>query len=176
MREGWVRGAGWTLATGAMVALSWYGVHTVLAGPGVGGARAEAAERGGAIPRFTDPGMPSAVPAAPSASASVPPSVPPATVPVPSSAAPTHPPATARPTHTAASAARRTYAVHGGRVVFDLGASSATLVSATADPGWSQKVWRQGDQIRVVFVTRGHFSSVSCTWEGHPPAVQTYSA
>ncbi len=64
------------------------------------------------------------------------------------------------------------YTVSGGRVVFDVGATSAELVSATPDAGWQMQVWKQTEWIRVTFTQDGHESSVFYTWNGHPPTVE----
>jgi hypothetical protein len=38
-------------------------------------------------------------------------------------------------------------------VVFDLGGTDATLVSATPGSGWSMQVWKTESWIRVVFTS-----------------------
>lgn len=68
----------------------------------------------------------------------------------------------------------KAYPVTGGRVVFDLATSSAELVSATPDAGWQMQVWKQPYWIRVTFTKAGREMSVFCTWNGHPPLVETY--
>jgi hypothetical protein len=70
------------------------------------------------------------------------------------------------------------YPVQGGRVTLDLGDTSASLVSATPEAGWQMKVWTQTEWIRVDFTSSSGttVSSVFCTWNGHPPTVQTYVA
>lgn len=115
------------------------------------------------------------------------------TVPVAQQHAPHHPEAVgellprellpARP-HAPASASRpapaatpagtaRSYSTDGGRVVFELGADSAKLVSATPEPGWSMRVWTNSAWIRVNFAQDdGTTVSVFCTWNGHPPQVE----
>ncbi len=69
----------------------------------------------------------------------------------------------------------KAYTVTGGRVVFDLGTTSAELVSATPDAGWQMQVWKQPYWIRVTFTKAGKEMSVFCTWNGHPPLVETYA-
>lgn len=64
------------------------------------------------------------------------------------------------------------YTVDGGRVVFDLGASSAELVSATPAGGWRMQVWKQDYWIRVTFTLDGREVSVFCTWYNEAPRVQ----
>ncbi|MEU9037254.1 hypothetical protein AB0D45_20455 [Streptomyces sp. NPDC048352] len=66
----------------------------------------------------------------------------------------------------------RSYAVSGGRVVFDLGTTSAGLVSATPEAGWRMQVWKQDFWIRVTFTQGGREVSVFCTWHDHPPVVE----
>ncbi|MFC5722244.1 hypothetical protein ACFP1Z_18940 [Streptomyces gamaensis] len=68
--------------------------------------------------------------------------------------------------------------VDGGRVVFDMGASSATLVSATPAAGWQMQTWDQSGQgwIRVTFTKGSREISVFCTWHDHPPMVETQGA
>jgi hypothetical protein len=66
----------------------------------------------------------------------------------------------------------KSYPVEGGRVVFDLGKSSAELVSATPDAGWQMQVWTEAAWIRVTFTRSGREVSVFCTWNDHPPTVE----
>lgn len=176
MRRGVVHIGGWALATGAMIGLSWYGVHSVLAGTAVAAPRALPAA--GALP--TDDSQP--LPALPTASAT--PSTTPSATASPSAPAPatrTASPVTS-PTgwpggpRPSSGTGTRTYTVHGGHAVLDLGASSATLVSATPDAGWSMKYWEQPGWIRVDFTSDGHTSAVFCSWNGHPPTVETVNS
>ncbi len=175
MRQGWMRGAGWTLTSGAMVALSWYGVRTVLTEPD--GGTTHAAYAAPAWPTAT--ASPSGTPS-PSASPS-PSRTSAAPSPSPSAdRAAASPTVRASPTRTAPSPAvptgERSYTVSGGTAVFDLRPASATLVSATPRQGWAEKVITRSDWIRVIFYGSGgnQFSSVTCSWQGHPPTVQTY--
>jgi hypothetical protein len=65
------------------------------------------------------------------------------------------------------------YPTRGGRVVLELAADSAKLVSATPEPGWSMQVWTNPEWIRVDFSDgAGATVSVFCTWNGHPPVVE----
>lgn len=66
----------------------------------------------------------------------------------------------------------KAYSVSGGRVVFDLGTTSADLVSATPLAGWRMQVWKQPSWIRVTFTRDGREVSVFCTWHDHPPLVE----
>ncbi|MCJ0872157.1 hypothetical protein [Streptomyces sp. AP-93] len=165
--------AAWTLATGAAVTLSWWGVHSVMSGT--------AYDPPLAVPLATQPlsssthraqppdptpspsPSPSAAPTSPSPSPSPSPSA-------KSSAPPTPPPR--RQGAASASANVKAYSVSGGRVVFDLGATSAELVSATPLAGWRMQVWKQPSWIRVTFTRDGREVSVFCTWHDHPPLVE----
>lgn len=66
----------------------------------------------------------------------------------------------------------RSYTSSGGRVVFDLGAASAELVSAAPADGWQMQVWKQPEWIRVTFTQGRRSVSVFCTWNGHEPSVE----
>lgn len=59
-----------------------------------------------------------------------------------------------------------------GRAVFDLGTTSATLVSATPGSGWSMQVWKTESWIRVEFTSGADRVSVFCTWHDGPPRVE----
>ncbi|MFD8984077.1 hypothetical protein [Streptomyces sp. NPDC059564] len=174
MRRGLVHAMAWVLATAAAVTLSWWGVHTVMSGT--------AYDPPLAVPLTTRP-------LSSSTQGSTPPPGPPASPsPSPSTGSPSpSPSAKPRP---ASSAARQPdedpdgggsgggpgtvkgYSVSGGRVVFDLGTSSAGLVSATPEAGWRMQVWKQDFWIRVTFTRDGREVSVFCTWHDHPPVVE----
>ncbi|MFJ9560530.1 hypothetical protein ACIRQQ_10875 [Streptomyces fuscichromogenes] len=171
MRRGLVHVLAWLLATGAAVTLSWWGVHTVMA------ATAYAPPR--ALPvTATDGG--------PTTQGSGPPASPASRAPSPArtSAAPrpsTTPPPTPSRTPTASSAPSATatasgqvkaYDTDGGRAVFDLGDTSATLVSATPGTGWSMQVWKTETWIRIEFSRSTDRVSVFCTWHDSAPQVQ----
>ncbi|MET8677688.1 hypothetical protein ABZW18_08880 [Streptomyces sp. NPDC004647] len=168
MQRGLVHAAAWSLATGAAVTLSWWGVHTVLAGtaydppralPIPSDATALSEADGGAQPRSSSTRRPKPSPTSSS--------------PKPSGTSghkDTRPPRSPAPS--AAPATVKSYTVPGGRVVLDLGKYSASLVSATPDTGWRMQVWKQSEWIRVDFTSGGRASSVFCTWNGHPPTVQ----
>ncbi|MFF4949666.1 hypothetical protein ACWC2K_10920 [Streptomyces chattanoogensis] len=174
MQRGLVHALAWTLATGAAVTLSWFGVHTVLSGTAYDAPRAlpladQAAASGAradASPRVSSTHRPK-----PSASPSD--TSQPST---PSSPGGTRSqyPSPAPPANSSATDARiRSYATAGGRVVFDMGAQSAELVSATPNSGWEMQVWKQDGWIRVDFTGGASRTSVICTWNGHPPTVQS---
>ncbi|MFD8416286.1 hypothetical protein ACSHWO_21735 [Streptomyces sp. HUAS TT3] len=185
MHRGLVHAFAWTLATGAAVTLSWWGVHTVMSGT--------AYDPPLAVPLATKPrsssthGAAAAGPPSPSASASATASSSVSASPSPS-ASPSAEPSPAKPSPKASAGGPppgeqgygggggtvKAYTVNGGRVVFDLGASSADLVSATPDAGWQMQVWKQPFWIRVTFTKGDREMSVFCTWNGHPPLVETY--
>lgn len=78
------------------------------------------------------------------------------------------------PASPAASGEVKSYPTRGGRVVLELAEASAKLVSATPEPGWSMQVWTNPEWIRVDFSDgAGATVSVFCTWNGHPPVVET---
>ncbi|MFJ3791986.1 hypothetical protein [Kitasatospora sp. NPDC090091] len=186
MRNGLVQLGAWAAATGAAVALSWFGVHTVLTGaaferpsalplPSASGGARTAPDQDGATapaptpsqPRTqTQAGPPSESPAPPSATAS-------ATSPraaAPSSAQPSsHRPAPAATTTSSV----HSYPVPGGRVALDLRPDGASLVSAVPDPGWQMQIWTQPQWLRVDFTKDGQANSVFAAWNGHPPTVET---
>lgn len=165
----------WTLATGAAVTLSWWGVHTVMSGT--------AYDPPLAVPLAGQPLSSSTHSPAQAQSPSPAPSSPAATTPA---AAPASPgPSSAKPSQKASPSPRagqqtdegdegnvKAYPVSGGRVVFSLGASSAELVSATPAAGWRMQVWKQDVWIRVTFTRDGREVSVFCTWHDHPPLVE----
>ncbi|MDX2849638.1 hypothetical protein [Actinacidiphila glaucinigra] len=181
MRKGLAHAGAWTLATSAAVALSWFGVHHVLAGTAYDPPRAlpisePVAEKVPAPTRSPD-GAASDRAAGPRA-AGGPDGGARATPRTSPSTAPARPRGSATPARTSSADTGNVhgYTVEGGRVVLDLGETSATLVSATPDSGWEMKVWKQPEWIRVDFVSATTTSSLFCTWNGHPPTVDTYKA
>ncbi|MEW1659081.1 hypothetical protein [Streptomyces sp. NPDC093707] len=184
MQRGLVHAAAWTLATGAAVTLSWFGVHTVLSDTAYDAPRAlplsdQVASTALPLASSTHRPKPSAPPGT-SASSSPSPS------PTPD-ARPTRriaPPRTTSPSPTPAATPGddtppplgdrvHSYATPGGRVALSLGADSAELVSATPNPGWEMQVWKQDQWLRVDFTGGGSYTSVICAWNGHPPVVET---
>ncbi|MGV9552852.1 hypothetical protein [Streptomyces ardesiacus] len=191
MRRGLVHVIAWLLATGAAVTLSWWGVHTVMAGTAYDPPRAlpitaadahvrddeggEGEEEGYGESLASSTSRPSPPPSPPpSDGASPAPSgTPRAPGPAPSRTAPsTRPPAEPADPAPATSGRVRSYDTDGGRAVFDLGASSATLVSATPGAGWSMQVWKTDSWIRVEFTSGADRVSVFCTWHDSPPRVE----
>lgn len=61
-------------------------------------------------------------------------------------------------------------------MVLDLSPTQATLVSATPTNGYSVQVWQETGWLRVDFSNGNGTSTVFATWNGHPPAVQTYQS
>ena len=184
MRRGLVHVIAWLLATGAAVTLSWWGVHTVMAGTAYDAPRALPITAADASVRDGEDGddgeslasstsRPSSSPP-PSDSASPTPSgTPREPDPAPSRTAPsTTPPAAPASPAPATSGRVRSYDTDGGRAVFDLGASSASLVSATPGAGWSMQVWKTESWIRVEFTSGADRVSVFCTWHDGPPRVE----
>ncbi|MDH6518856.1 cytoskeletal protein RodZ [Streptomyces sp. SAI-208] len=165
MRRGLVHVLAWLLATGAAVTLSWWGVHTVMAGTAYDPPRAlpiTAAEA------TTQESKPLASPT-PTPSGRTTPSKSPAPTPRATTAQPA--PSSKSPSPTA-SGRVRSYDTDGGRAVFDLGEKSATLVSATPGTGWSMQVWKTESWIRVEFSSGADRVSVFCTWHDGPPRVE----
>ncbi|WP_120728174.1 hypothetical protein [Streptomyces hundungensis] len=188
MHRGLVHGLAWSLATGAAVTLSWWGVHTVMAGTAYDPPRAlpisgDARIEQGSRPDASSTRRPRESPS-PSSSAPAKPTKGTAASDKPSSSSSSSPGSSGAPKSasmsgtsgtsddSADSGAVRGYNVAGGRVVFDLGDSSAQLVSATPASGWRMERWIQTQWIRVTFTRGSETVSVFCTWNGHPPMVE----
>ncbi|MFB4424239.1 hypothetical protein C5F59_024545 [Streptomyces sp. QL37] len=181
MQRGLVHAIAWSLATGAAVTLSWWGVHTVMSGTAYDPPRAVPISVGARGAQATDEPVSSSTHRAlpsPSPSATASRSTAPAS-PRPSRKPSSRPPAASSgaaepPASPAASGEVKSYPTRGGRVVLELADDSAKLVSATPDPGWSMQVWTNPEWIRVDFSDgAGATVSVFCTWNGHPPIVET---
>lgn len=157
----------WTLATGAAVTLSWWGVHTVMAGTAYDPPRALPITAADATTQESKPLASSTNRPTPSRSKS------PSRGPSPT---PTRPPSKAPTTNPSPSPTEsgqvKSYDTDGGRAVFDLGETSATLVSATPGTGWSMQVWKTESWIRVEFSSGADRVSVFCTWHDGPPRVE----
>ncbi|MFC5143330.1 hypothetical protein [Streptomyces aureoversilis] len=182
VRRGIMQALAWMLATAAAMAVSWYGVRTVLAGTAYEPPRALPIS-GTAAPAIGEPASSARTPGpppSPSPSGTASPSgkqLPPA---APDTSAPgseagsgsgsaQSPQAQPRP----GAGEVKSYPVRGGQAVFDLGEKSAALVSATPEEGWQMRVWKQSAWIRVDFMAGTKTTSVFVTWNGHPPRVQT---
>lgn len=174
----------WTLATGAAVTLSWWGVHTVVVGTVYDRPRAlpitgENATTQRARPQSSSTHRPpSPPPPAPSSSATASPEPSRSPDDKPSATPSAKPPEKDPPPPADAGGAPsgdgdvRSYPVDGGRVVLDLGSHSAELVSATPEAGWQMQVWKQDFWIRVTFTRDDREISVFCTWHDSAPRVQ----
>ncbi|WP_328970320.1 hypothetical protein [Streptomyces sp. NBC_00239] len=180
MRRGLVHALAWTLATGAAMTLSWWGVHSVMSGTAYDPPRA--------LPLSSDPQASSTWrAAAPSRSPSPVPSGTPSAGPSATPSPPARSTAPAQDPEPAGS--RRPLARHddgagrdsgrvesrtvdGGRVAFDLGTSSARLLSATPAAGWRIQVWKQDFWIRVTFTRDDREVNVFCTWHDHAPTIE----
>ncbi|GGJ17398.1 hypothetical protein GCM10010121_030290 [Streptomyces brasiliensis] len=158
----------WSLATGAAVTLSWWGVHTVMAGTAYDPPRALPITAADATTQGAKPPA-SATSRPPSPSHSAPRTPSPTRTPTPSRKPPASPSASPSPT---ASGQIKAYDTDGGRAVFDLGTTDATLVSATPGTGWSMQVWKTETWIRVEFAKDADRVSVFCTWHDGPPRVE----
>ncbi len=159
MRMGLVRAGAWTVATAAAVSVSWLGVHRVLADSS-----------------YQQPHMLAGV----TASAGATPTPLPTPPPLPTSiGSPTSRPAPPTTTTTTSSGPGgsdgdqiESFTRPGGRIVISMGATSASLVSAVADQGWSVHTWVEPTWIRVDFDQGNQGSVFYVTWNGHPPMVQ----
>ncbi|MET9620896.1 MULTISPECIES: hypothetical protein [unclassified Streptomyces] len=180
MRRGLVHAMAWSLATGAAVTLSWWGVHTVLAGTVYDPPRAlpipvghsEDPDTGGSEPLASATGRPGTPTATASPGGSGTPSSSPSATP---SRRPSAPASSNGPGPDGGGSGAgdvKSYAVDGGRVVFDIGATSAELVSATPASGWQMQVWKQPTWIRVTFTRDGRELSVFCVWHDTAPRVE----
>ncbi|MFI6035605.1 hypothetical protein ACIBBD_15790 [Streptomyces sp. NPDC051315] len=172
MRRGLVHLLAWSLATGAAVTLSWWGVHTVMTGTAYDPPRALPLTAGDMTTREPTSPAPATgrpTPSAPSASPSDSPPPTPSRTPRPPSPSDAEPEASAPPSSTGQV---KSYDTDGGRVVFDLGRTSASLVSATPGAGWSMQVWKTETWIRVEFSSGADRVSVFCTWHDGPPRVE----
>ncbi|MEV6954664.1 hypothetical protein [Streptomyces sp. NPDC051183] len=191
MRRGFMHGSVWLLAMGVAVAVSWWGVRSVMSGPlgdapraiVLGGSQDPApapsdGESSGPPPPVSSPppspGAGGHSPPAPSGTpqtrppgGDTPPASPPRTPagggrPVPDTTPPPD-----RPTGKV-----EPVSVPGGRVVFEMGESSASLVSATPASGWQMQTWHQSTYIRVTFTKGSQEISVFCVWHDQAPRIQ----
>ncbi|MFK0294732.1 hypothetical protein ACIQU6_30270 [Streptomyces sp. NPDC090442] len=192
MGRRFVGGLAWLLATGTAAALSWWGIHSALSGtvydPPSLLKLSGKTDADGAEPVPSRPAPPSSV-------------APPATTPPPSgrsgapgargagspspttdnsassnttdgdTTAPATPPSSPTPPPNGKAQAVQ---VKGGQVAFDMGTSSATLISATPVTGWRMQQWHDPHWIRVTFSRNGEEVSVICSWYNHAPMVETY--
>ncbi|MGW7301520.1 hypothetical protein [Streptomyces sp. NPDC054829] len=169
MRRGLVHALAWSLATGAAVTLSWWGVHTVMAGTAYDPPRALPIAAADATTQESKPVSSSTRRAAPSSKSTKGPSAKPSPskTPAPSTTLTRTP----DPSPTA-SGEVKAYDTKGGRAVFELRDTYATLVSATPGPEWSMQVWKTESWIRVEFASGADRVSVFCTWHDSAPRVE----
>ncbi|WNI15654.1 hypothetical protein [Actinacidiphila sp. ITFR-21] len=161
--RGLLHGVAWVVATAGAATLSWVGVHSVL--------RSTAYDLPRALPVSTTPPAAATAPPAASSTHSPRPAIPPP--PATTTAAAPRPPKT----HPAAAIGDvRGYTVRGGRVVLSLTRGAASLVTAVPAAGWRMQVWTESGWLRVTFTSADNSAagSLFCTWNGHPPSVQTY--
>jgi hypothetical protein len=160
----------WLCATAAAVGVSWLGVRTVVHDAVL--MPPELAVPASQVLTGTPPPTPPATSVPPTTPSSVRPTttVPPTTTTATTTGQPTTTATPKPPVNTNV----HSYTVKGGQVVLSLGATSATLVSATPAEGYAVQVWQEDGWLRVDFSSSGGTSSVFATWNGHPPSVQTY--
>ncbi|MFE5853514.1 hypothetical protein ACFQ61_09920 [Streptomyces sp. NPDC056500] len=194
MRRGLVHAIAWSLATGASVTLSWWGVHTVMSGtvydrPRALPINADTPTTQGSKPQVSSSGQPPEDKAEPSShdrpdeptrddpeppyeharetsEEVTPPSE--TTTPSESFKPPTSPSSSEPPRRA------EVYPRDGGKVIFDIGPTSATLASARPKAGWKMEVHEDTHWIRVVFTKDDRESSVFCRWETGTPSVEFY--
>ncbi|WP_190126317.1 hypothetical protein [Streptomyces inusitatus] len=190
MRRGLVHAIAWSMATGAAVTLTWWGVHTVMSGTAYDRPMAVAIdtesettrqpkkEQGSSTKRPPSPSAPIGAQRLPTGQESVNRTPAPTGSPVkPSSNAAASGEKTpmagssSSPAKPASAGDVKSYTVAGGRVVLDLGEKSAELVSATPNAGWQMQVWKQEFYIRVTFTKDGREVSAYCTWHETKPTV-----
>jgi pyruvate/2-oxoglutarate dehydrogenase complex dihydrolipoamide acyltransferase (E2) component len=169
MRRGLVHLLAWTLATGAAATMTWWGVHTVMAGTAYDPPRALPITVADAAGRKSPAPEPEPRPRATTASPE-----PTRPTPAPSPTPTASPTSASTPgaTPSKAPSTVKAYDTDGGRAVFDLGTDYATLVSATPGAGWSMQVWKTETWIRVEFGAGADRVTVFCTWHDGPPHVQ----
>ncbi|MCL8012819.1 hypothetical protein [Streptomyces sp. AS02] len=172
MRRGLVHVLAWSLATGAAVTLSWWGVHTVMAGTVYDRPRALPITAADATTQESKPLASSTNRPTPSKSPSNSSDPSPKPTGTPRTPTPSKSPSQSPGPTSTTSGQVKSYDTDGGRVVFDIGESSATLVSATPGAGWSMQVWKTETWIRVEFSAGADRVSVFCTWHDGPPRVE----
>ncbi|QMU75352.1 hypothetical protein GXW83_05870 [Streptacidiphilus sp. PB12-B1b] len=197
MRMGPVRAGAWAAATAAAVSVAWLGVHRVLGDSSYEQPRMLVAVQAAGSPAA--PPLPTAIGSASERAQPTPGAS--ATAQASRSPAPRHSPGGAGGTGstggtggtggTSSSGSNsssggtggagvsdsgdiQSYTRPGGRIVVAMGASSASLVSATADTGWSMHTWTGDDWLRVDFDQGTADSIFYVTWNGHAPMVQTW--
>ena len=169
---GLVRAGAWAAATAAAVSVAWLGVHRVLGDTSYEQPRMLAAAPVTSV--SPEPPLPAAIAS-------------PTQRPTPTASAPASPRFSAVPDRPVAPSSRSAaagtpaasgqiegYNRPGGRIVVDMGAASASVVTAVADSGWSVHQWTGDDWLRVDFEQGSLDSIFYVTWNGHAPFVQTW--
>ncbi|MFZ3475885.1 hypothetical protein ACODT3_41660 [Streptomyces sp. 4.24] len=186
METGLLRRSVWLLAMGAAVAVSWWGIRSVMHGAVDDPPQALLIRAGASSPAPPPKPPPSTAPSPRTPTASPPAS---AGVPGPDgrSGDPGTPPGTNGPGNGPSRSAGNTPSpsqstprgdtqsrvTEGGTVTFAVRKDSASLVTASPAPGWSVQRWVQDKWIRVTF-TRGSTSvSVFCVWHDQAPTITT---
>ncbi|MBE1533666.1 hypothetical protein [Actinomadura algeriensis] len=156
----------WCTATLAGLTVSWWGVQHAVGGTALGDAPAAA------VPARTGrPPAPTDAPASPAKRETLSPS------PDRTSASPSATPTAGRSTAppAASSGGRlRTFTLKSGRVVLEVHAHGARLVSASPERGFTVREWRREEWLRVDLTDGEHGSAVFATWNGHPTLVQVH--
>jgi hypothetical protein len=164
----------WAVVTAAAVTLSWWGVHTVMAGTAYDPPRAVPIPSG--APRTLPPVASSTHRPKPTPTPTpthTTPKPPPPTHTTPPPKKPTgSPKPSATPPDQVEDGVIRSYDTKGGRVVLDIGSTQASLVSATPQSGWSMQVWRETYWIRVDFTRDSDTVELMCDWYEKQPQVQ----
>jgi hypothetical protein len=142
------------------VSVAWFGANVVLRNAGVG------------------PGIPVI-----DAAVLTPSSPGPSSVPAPSSASgapraahspaarPSASPGSTGPSHSSAGGGVRDYTMTGGRVTLDVSRTSAQLVTAVPDAGYSVQTWSGTGWLRVDFSSGPAASSLIASWYEHVPTI-----
>ncbi|MFE3553396.1 hypothetical protein ACFXKW_00720 [Streptomyces sp. NPDC059193] len=186
MESGLLRRSVWLLAMGAAVAVSWWGIRSVMHGAVDDPPQALLITAGASPPASPPKPPPSTAPAPHDPNAS-PPAGAGAQSPGGRSGDPATPPTsngpstgpsrstgnTPSPSPSQSQGDRQSRVTEGGTVTFSVGKDSASLVAASPAPGWSMQHWVQDKWIRVIF-TRGSTSvSVFCVWHDQAPTITT---
>lgn len=192
-RRGLVHTGAWLAATTAAVTLSWFGVHTVLAGTVYDPPRTLPVSGEGDASE-TEPESSSTHRPKPSPTTLPPP--PTTSPPSPdkekdeddgrdekndeagSPRAPSTPPSERTPPRGGAERTSEIQGatVRGGRAVFDVRKDTASLVSATPEAGWDMQVWESPQWIRVTFRNGEAASSIICRWDHSEPRIEAFDS
>ncbi|MFI5983407.1 hypothetical protein ACIBEA_21325 [Streptomyces sp. NPDC051555] len=188
METGLLRRSVWLLAMGAAVAVSWWGIRSVMHGAGDDPPQALLITAGASAPAPPPKHSPSTSPPphAPSASPSPPagagargqgdrsndPGTPPGTN-GPSSGPSRSTGNTPSPSLSAPRGDTQSRVTEGGTVTFAVRKDSASLLTASPAPGWSVQRWEEAKWIRVTFTRGSRSVSVFCVWHDQAPTITT---